>query len=284
MLKYRLMSGSVLIGLLLCMVFTASTIGTLLFMGLALFFVIASLSEFYSMCGKIDSPGYKLSGVTAAALLVAAPALQAYGLATVPTDWIFALLIGCTFLLAFRESDQPLAMRRAVVTLGGFLYLGWMLSFIPKLYFLDGVGGNGRYLFFFLILVTKCGDIGGYFAGTATARRPGGNHKLVPRLSPKKSWEGLFGGIALSALVGAILAHTLGDKLGLSLGAAAFLGLLFTIVGLAGDLAESLVKRAAGVKDSGATIPGMGGMMDVIDSLVFVAPFFYLALPLLAGQ
>ena len=82
-------------------------------------------------------------------------------------------------------------------------------------------------------------------------------------------------------MVGAILAHLLGDKLGLSIGAAALLGLIFTVVGLAGDLAESLVKRAAGVKDSGATIPGMGGMMDVIDSLVFVAPIFYLALPLL---
>jgi phosphatidate cytidylyltransferase len=281
MLKYRLMSGTVLIGLLLGMVFTASAIGTVFFMALALFFVIASLSEFYSMCDKIESPGYKATGVTAAALLVASPALAAYGWANISAEWIFALLIGSTFLLAFRESDQPRAVRRVAVTLGGFLYLGWMLSFIPRVYFLDGVGGNGRYLFFFLILVTKCGDIGGYFAGTATARRPGGNRKLVPRLSPKKSWEGLFGGIALSALVGAILAHLLGDKLGLSIGAAALLGLIFTVVGLAGDLAESLVKRAAGVKDSGATIPGMGGMMDVIDSLVFVAPIFYLALPLL---
>jgi phosphatidate cytidylyltransferase len=281
MLKYRMMSGTVLVGLLLCMVFTASGIGTVFFMVLALFFVIASLSEFYSMCGKIESAGYKGTGIPAAALLVASPALAAYGWVDIPADWIFALLIGSSFMLAFREADLQQGVRRVVVTLGGFLYLGWMLSFIPKVYFLDGVGGNGRYLFFFLILVTKCGDIGGYFAGTATAKRPGGNRKLVPRLSPKKSWEGLFGGIALSALVGVILAHLLGDKLGLSLGAAALLGLIFTVVGLAGDLAESLVKRAAGVKDSGATIPGMGGMMDVIDSLVFVAPTFFLCLPLL---
>ena len=280
MLKYRMMSGTVLVALLLCMVFTASAIGTIFFMALALFFVIASLSEFYSMCGKIDSPGYKAAGITAAALLVAIPAISAYGGPEIPTDLIFALLIGSTFLLAFREADQPRAVRRAVVTLGGFLYLGWMLSFIPKLYFLDGAGGDGRYLFFFLILVTKCGDIGGYFAGTATAKRPGGNRKLVPRLSPKKSWEGLFGGIALSAIVGMIMAHTI-EEIGLSIGAAALLGLIFTIVGLAGDLAESLVKRAAGVKDSGSTIPGMGGMMDVIDSLVFVAPIFYLCLGLL---
>lgn len=281
MLKYRLMSGTVLIGLLLCMVFTASAIGTVLFMALALFFVIASLSEFYTMCGKVDSAGYKAVGITAAALLVAQPAFAAYGWADISSDWLFALLICASFLMGFREADLRLALRRVAVTLGGFLYLGWMLSFIPKVYFLDGAGGDGRYLFFFLILVTKCGDIGGYFAGTASAKRAGGNRKLVPRLSPKKSWEGLLGGIALSALVGVILAHLLGDKLGLSLGAAALLGLIFTVVGLAGDLAESLVKRAAGVKDSGATIPGMGGMMDVIDSLVFVAPIFYLSLPLL---
>jgi phosphatidate cytidylyltransferase len=158
--------------------------------------------------------------------------------------------------------------------------VAWCLSFIPALYFSNGLNASGRWLAFFLILVTKVSDIGAYAAGVWSSKRPQGNHKLAPTLSPKKSWEGLLGGIAASMLVGGSLAWLLADKMTfqgvpvLGVTSALAFGLFAAIVGLIGDIAESCLKRAAGASDSGR-IPGLGGALDVLDSLIFVAPLFY---------
>ncbi len=125
-----------------------------------------------------------------------------------------------------------------------------------------------------LILVTKSSDIGAYFTGTAI-----GSRKLIPWLSPGKTWEGLVGGIVFAAAVGAGLAGLTGAGLGgavlelpISPMIAAGLGALLAVVGQAGDLTISLFKRDAGFKDSSNLLPGMGGVLDVIDSLLFVGP------------
>src|SRR5262249_23507982 len=119
-------------------------------------------------------------------------------------------------------------------------------------------------------------DIGAYFTGKAIGR-----HKLIPWLSPGKTWEGLFGGIAAAALVAAgaaaLYRHCLGTN-GIGLmpcGYAAFVGALFAIAGQAGDLLESVLKRDAGVKDSGQALPGMGGVLDVLDSILLTAPLAF---------
>ncbi len=122
------------------------------------------------------------------------------------------------------------------------------------------------------VLTVKAGDIGAYFTG-----RMLGRHRLAPWVSPKKSREGLLGGAVLAALVGAWLAWQLGRPVALG---AAF-GALAAFIGMLGDLAESVLKREAGAKDSGRLLPGMGGCFDVIDSLLPTAP---LALVMLAAS
>jgi phosphatidate cytidylyltransferase len=120
------------------------------------------------------------------------------------------------------------------------------------------------------VLTVKSGDIGAYFSGVAL-----GKNRMAAWVSPKKSWEGLAGGIILSCVVGAALTNALGQSI---LVGVAF-GALAAFVGMLGDLAESILKREALAKDSGRILPGMGGVFDVMDSLLPTAP---LALWLLA--
>lgn len=123
-----------------------------------------------------------------------------------------------------------------------------------------------------VIMVTKACDIGAYFTGTAIGR-----HKLIPWLSPGKTWEGLAGGVTLSCIAGAAGSGLLGvswTHAGVVLAVAAAAGVL-GLIGQGGDLLESVLKRDAGVKDSGRSIPGFGGILDVIDSPLLVGPFAY---------
>ncbi|MFM7797384.1 MAG: phosphatidate cytidylyltransferase [Planctomycetota bacterium] len=129
------------------------------------------------------------------------------------------------------------------------------------------------------VLTVKAGDIGAYFTGMSIGR-----HKMIPWLSPKKSWEGLVGGIAFAALVGGLLAWWSSslddprDHVPVALGAVT--GAVLGVLGPFGDLAESLLKRSAGAKDSGATLPGMGGLLDVLDSPLLAGPAVLWALSL----
>jgi len=130
-------------------------------------------------------------------------------------------------------------------------------------------------------------DVGAYVTGTLTAKMPGGNHKLAPRLSPKKSIEGLVGGTVFSVATALALAQIPGflsfhkSALGIEVVHRLFnmaelvsIGVLASVIGLIGDLIESALKRAASLKDSGS-IPGIGGMLDVLDSLIPISPLFY---------
>jgi phosphatidate cytidylyltransferase len=120
-----------------------------------------------------------------------------------------------------------------------------------------------------VILLTKACDIGAYFVGSAI-----GKHKLIPWLSPGKSWEGLIGGVALAAILGALAAQLSFDSAGFPVWYGALVGITLGLVGQAGDLLESLLKRSTGVKNSG-TLPGFGGILDLIDSPLLVAPVAY---------
>lgn len=121
-----------------------------------------------------------------------------------------------------------------------------------------------------VILVVKSSDIGAYFTGHAIGR-----HKLIPWLSPGKTWEGFFGGMALATGVGAALGMW-GGLAAIDVGTGLVLGAVMGVVGPFGDLLESALKRGAGMKDSGRIIPGMGGLFDVLDSLLLAGPVAWL--------
>ncbi|MFO0939123.1 MAG: phosphatidate cytidylyltransferase, partial [Gemmataceae bacterium] len=120
------------------------------------------------------------------------------------------------------------------------------------------------------IFTTKCSDIGAYAAGNLF-----GKHRMTPLLSPKKTWEGFAGGILAStatavglSFAGSVFRHGVAE--------AALFGMVVGLAGVLGDLAESLLKRDCGIKDAAKSIPGMGGILDVIDSVLFAAPVAYL--------
>ena len=183
----------------------------------------------------------------------------------------------------FKRLERSLA--NTAVSLFGSVYVGLPLA-VALYVFRHGASAwglayehAGSNLLMFLILTAWATDIGGYCIG-----KPLGRHKLTPVLSPNKSIEGLVGGGALAVASGLLLRwlwpHM--DEM-ISWGEAVLLPLAFTAIGTVGDLAESAFKRDAGVKDSGKTYTGHGGMLDVLDSLLLCAPVFYLYLELRYG-
>lgn len=151
-----------------------------------------------------------------------------------------------------------------LIVLFGVLYVGIPLSTVVSARSLP----SGAFLVLFLAVVTWASDSAAYYAGTLW-----GKHPLMPSISPKKTYEGLLGGL-VGAVAAALLAQ-LWFASELSWIDAVALGILLTLTGLVGDLFESAIKRRAGVKDSGGILPGHGGMLDRIDSLLFTAPTFY---------
>jgi phosphatidate cytidylyltransferase len=282
-LKHRLVSGTLLIAVLAVVVFVDHWVADLLFLALSGFVVWAALHEYSALTRIMGWPGFpRLTVVASLALIVAELPVCRRHLTAVPAEELVTVaLLLASFCLVFRAADLRQGMRDLMATLAGFFYLGWPLSFLVRIYYYGEPPVNGTFLLFFVVLVTKCGDIGGYALGCSTARRPQGNHKLVPRLSPKKSWEGLVGSLLFSGVAGGLIPWLMptlltvdGQTVLTPVGGAA-IGVVLALVGLIGDLAESVLKRAADVKDSGATLPGMGGVLDVIDSLVFAGPLFY---------
>ena len=152
-------------------------------------------------------------------------------------------------------------------TIAGILYVGWFLSYLVALRGLD----DGRNWIFLALFTTFASDSAAFFTGRALGR-----HHLAPRISPGKTWEGVIGGI-LGAIIVSLL-FTLRTPLQAPFDywwQATFLGLLVSIFGQLGDLIESLFKRNMGVKDSGRLIPGHGGILDRMDSIVFAGIVVY---------
>ncbi len=172
------------------------------------------------------------------------------------------------FLTQMRRQDSSQAIVGISTALFGILYVSWTLSFLIKLRFLESpVLPNGAWLVALVLVITKGGDIGAYFVGSALGR-----HTLVGRVSPSKTWEGMIGGLLFS--VGGALALR-GVFSQIPVIHLVVMGLLLGVLGQLGDLSESVVKRDCQVKDSGTLLPGMGGVLDVLDSLLFTSPICY---------
>jgi len=150
------------------------------------------------------------------------------------------------------------------------LYMGFLASFLAQLRWLKA---HAVLALILAIFVPKCCDIGAYFTGRLL-----GKHRMTPRLSPNKTWQGLAGGLALAMAVafgvnrfGPVIPPLFGNT---DIGALAF-GLTVGLAGVVGDLAESLIKRVCRQKDASQVVPGFGGVLDVVDSVVFAAPIVY---------
>jgi phosphatidate cytidylyltransferase len=182
-----------------------------------------------------------------------------------------ALVAGLLATLLLRMS-----FGRWAAAIGGSVYLGFGLGFFLALYLFHPVAGDhfGFRLVGLVILAVIAGDTAAYFIGHALGRRP-----FFRSISPRKTLEGAIAGALATVLVGALAGPPL---IGIGAGAGAGLGALMTVAAQGGDLAESALKRQAGEKDSSRLIPGHGGLLDRVDSLVLVAPVAYCYLRLLA--
>jgi phosphatidate cytidylyltransferase len=188
-------------------------------------------------------------------------------------DHATALTAGFTVLALgrlFRPDPIETSIRRLSADTLGFLYIG--LTF-PLIFLLRGTTPDGGFKILMVMAITFGADTGAYFAGRFLGR-----HKLYEKISPKKTIEGAVGGVVVG-VVAVVIARTWFPGLGiLSTVDVVVLGAGGAIAGMLGDLFESMVKRAYGVKDSGTLIPGHGGVLDRIDALLFVGPFawFYM--------
>ena len=170
-------------------------------------------------------------------------------------------------VLFFSLTPRRNALDNTSVTVMGMAWVG-MLAFA----ILIAQGPNPVAQIFFLVFVIASNDVGAYFAGRGFGRRP-----LAPNVSPSKTWEGFAGGLVLSAAVAAVLAvFPPWEHIGVAQAVA--VALVVSVVAPIGDLAESMVKRALGVKDMGSVLPGHGGMLDRIDGFLFAIPVVYVLL------
>jgi phosphatidate cytidylyltransferase len=183
----------------------------------------------------------------------------------VPAEALLLAIVGVGFLVPmFAEPDVKRAGDEAVKNVAGLVYVPLLLSTLVPIRARE----DGLWMVAFLLAATWLGDTGAYFAG-----RFFGKHLLFPRVSPKKTVEGALGGLVVSMLGSTAIAHFAG--LPFTLLEAALLAGVLDVAGIVGDLAESLLKRAWGVKDSGWIMPGHGGILDRIDSLLFTAPLLW---------
>ena len=176
-----------------------------------------------------------------------------------------SLIAGLGFVLA-RHQDLEAAVRRLGLQILGVLYVGFFVPHITLLRELPG--GDGWRWVLFTVAVVFASDTGGYFAGRAYGRR-----KLMPAVSPKKTVEGAIGAV-LGAVLAALLMHVLVHR-ALTVPEAVGLAIVSSALAQFGDLCESALKRAFGAKDSGWIIPGHGGILDRLDSLLFPFVFTY---------
>lgn len=167
-----------------------------------------------------------------------------------------------TLIRSLYQTQQPLT--NWTITAAGAIYIGVMLGQALALRLLP----NGLWWTLLALFITWANDTSAYFVGITIGR-----HKIWPRLSPKKSWEGTIGGWIFAAAVGAGFAYFTPIVATPVMGA--FIGLGGGVLALFGDLAISMLKRQVGAKDSGIIMPGHGGMLDRLDSLLFVIPFVY---------
>jgi phosphatidate cytidylyltransferase len=282
----RLCSSVVLWGVALWIIFAGFEVG--------FFFLIGSIGllglwEFYRMLDHKQLPNFKILGLICAVVFISGSFFY-YSKVGIARSYDFEVAVILFFLLVvfarqmFERTRDTRPVETMAYTIFGFLYVVWLFNFVTKLVYLfphQGEHFTGQYYVLYCVVVTKFSDMGAYIVGSLC-----GKHLLIPHISPKKTWEGFFGAIGFAVLGSYGTLYLSGNRLSyLNPLHAGILGVLLGFAAIIGDLAESIIKRSTDTKDSGNMLPGIGGVLDLIDSLLFTAPllFFYARLVLVVS-
>jgi phosphatidate cytidylyltransferase len=251
------------------------------FLGLMVLLAVTGLLEFYGMVEKRGLVCFRWFGVVTGIVMMAATHFYLTNAsghqlrAGKPNDFETGILVLFVLGLCVRQfvaKNNPNGLAAIATTLLGLMYVPWLLNFIQKINYLPAI--EGRFYVLFFIVVTKFSDLGAYCTGSLIGR-----HKMIPRISPGKTWEGFAGAIVISTGASVLFVKLAGAHMAeMNLLHAIVLGVILSVAAVIGDLIESLFKREAGVKDSGKFFPGIGGILDLLDSLLFNAPLMYLYL------
>ena len=278
----RLVSFVVLWTILLTALFSRNRlVSDYVFLVIMVVLAATGLAEFYGLAAKRSLVCFERWGILGGILLMVGTFLNLtvqLGTSGSParvndfeTSFLILFVLGLCLRQFFSRSNTA-GILAISTTLFGLMYVPWLLNFIQKINFFPGV--EGHYYLLYFVLITKFSDTGAYSTGSLIGR-----HKMIPRISPGKTWEGFVGALVVSTLASLVFVHFFGAKMtGMNWKHAIILGLILAIGAVVGDLIESLFKREAGVKDSGKFFPGIGGILDLLDSLLFNAPIMYLYL------
>ena len=257
------------------------------YLGLIGLLAIAAAVEYFAMLEKAAIPCFKVFGIVSSVVYCGILYESLLRGAEAP-PWLdgaalFAVAAGA-FTLQLRHRVHGIESLTAVaVTVLGFVYIPYLFNFLTRIVFMDGpvagipgkVSEQGAFLLVWVLAVTKFTDMGAYITGSLIGR-----NKMIPHISPGKTWEGFGGALFFSQLAGCGLLALFPGPLAIfgGYGHAVILAFILALLAVIGDLAESVVKRSLEAKDSGRILPGIGGSLDLIDSVCFTAPaaFFYL--------
>jgi phosphatidate cytidylyltransferase len=235
---------------------------------------VLTLREFYQLMHNSGYDPFDKFGMVFGALITLGPWAHAQFGWPVHLLLPFAVVVFAIRLLGERTPETR--VESLASTLFGLAYVPLLLQYLVAIVTPlpgDTISSDGRLLLcLWLVAVTKFCDTGALLTGMAIGR-----HKMSPQISPKKTWEGAIGGVIISMGIGALIAWLARDYFPPHMTplVAALCAAPIAVIGIVADLVESVLKRRANMKDSGATFPGIGGMFDLSDSLIFVAPVGY---------
>ena len=254
------------------------------FAGFMVLLGAAASREYFSMAKKVNFPClYKVGFVTSTLYLLGVGYLLASegNAALEKVSMLSGAAVAAIVISAFTiQLKDPVEEDKSLVSVAstviGFLYIAYLFGFMARLCFIslpeEGIGVSGKWLIIWVVAVTKFTDMGAYITGSLI-----GKNKMIPHISPGKTWEGFVGALLWAQLAGCGLYAMLPDSLSVLGGwhHVVILGVILALLAVVGDLAESIIKRSLKAKDSGQTLPGIGGALDLIDSLCFTAPALY---------
>lgn len=278
MFQKRFLTSIVLISSVTLLIFFAPWP---LFMGIGILLGSLALKEFFKMMDERGLHPLVFFGIFSGIVLFLVEFISIHYPSVETsldlTPMTYFLIVFGTFLVVLARFGHVALIACIAATLMGIFYVTWLFSFMVKIRYFQG--GMGHWFLLFLLLVTKSTDVAAYIVGSILGKR-----KLIPVVSPRKTVEGAVGGLLGALLMGLAFFGVWGSRLEpLRWTDIVFLSILFGFFAQIGDIIESALKRDSGIKDSGSIFPGMGGVLDLIDSLLVTGPlmYFYMVLRIL---